>query len=293
MKILLPLVIILLFATSAIAQPSIDSLKIGSDQRSFYFYKPAKKIKKQTVIFIMHGSGGTGMNMIQPAARLQAVADSLGFFLVYPNGYKNYWNECRRYATSLANKEQVNEEAFFEAMLAYFNRQYKTRKDQYFAIGLSGGGHMAYKLAITMPQSCKGITAVVASLPDSSAMDCPPPNSPMAVLIANGTKDGLNKYEGGDIVINGSSWGRMRSTKNTFHVWAGAAGYAGAPVEEKMVDPYPDNGQNITRLSFRDEKKPDVILLSVNGGEHSFPKDLDIFLEAGAFFKRQQRKIRN
>lgn len=275
------------------AQPALDSIAIEGNYRSFYFYKPSNKIKKHAIIFLLHGSGGTGINMMKPAQQLQSIADSLGYFLVYPNGYKNYWNECRKYATSAANKENINETAFFNAMLKYFDSKYKTRKDLFYAIGLSGGGHMAYKLAMTMPGKCAGITAVVASLPDSSSIDCMASGKPLPVLIANGTKDDLNKYYGGEIIIDNKNWGIMRSTESTFNYWAALAGYTGNAVKEELKDPYPENGQTITKFSYADANKPSVILLKVNGGEHAFPKDVNVFLEAGKFFKEEERKIFN
>ncbi len=70
--------------------------------------------------------------------------------LVYPNGYKKYWNECRKVASSLANQENINEEAFFGGMIDYFGKKYKIDEKQVFAVGTSGGGHMCYKLAMTM-----------------------------------------------------------------------------------------------------------------------------------------------
>jgi polyhydroxybutyrate depolymerase len=292
MKKVIFLVMVVFNSFAVRAQPVIDSLVIEGNYRSFYFYKPLKSIKKDRIIFILHGSGGNGTNMIKPARELQSIADSLGYFLVYPNGYKNYWNECRRYATSLANKENINETAFFNAMLIYFNSTYKTNKKDFFAIGLSGGGHMAYKLAMTMPEKCLAITAVVASLPDTSAMDCIVSGKPKAVLIANGTRDGLNKYDGGEIIINNSSWGLMRSTKNTFKYWATLAGYTGEPVKEEVQDLFPDNGQTITRFTYKIAKQPAVILLKVNEGEHTFPKDLDIFIEAGKFFKAEEKRLK-
>lgn len=276
----------------SLGQTSFDSLLIEGRYRSFYYKTPAAKTKQPTIIFIMHGSGGSGTNMMEPAKNLQAVADSLGFFLVYPNGYKNYWNECRKNATSLANKENINEQAFFNTMLQYFHKKYSTRKKQFFCIGLSGGGHMGYKLAMTMPEKCIGITAVVASLPDSVSTDCEDTKKPVAVLIANGTKDGLNKYDGGDIIINGSCWGVMQSTQQCFQYWASLAGYTGAPVTEPIADPDPNNGQNITRYTYNEKGKPAVVLLKVNGGEHAFPKDVDIFITGANFFLQEMKRLK-
>ena len=286
------LIIILVCSINATAQPVLDSVLIEGNYRSFYFYKPSGKVKNHRLVFIMHGSGGNGTNMLNPAEGLQAISDSLGYFLVYPNGYKNYWNECRKLATSAANKENINEQAFFENMLRYFQSKYKTDKDNFFAIGLSGGGHMAYKLAMTMPGKCMAITAVVASLPDSSSIDCVASGRSKAVLIANGTKDGLNKYEGGEIIIGGNNWGIMRSTENTFRYWASLAGYSGQPKKEEVADPYPSNDQTITKFSYSEPGKAAVVLLRVNGGDHAFPKDVDIFIEAAKFFKAEEERIK-
>lgn len=292
MKTIFNYCVLLLLANNLQAQTVADSILIEGHYRSFYFKKPATASKDQTIIFIMHGSGGNGTLMMEPAKNLQAAADSLGFFLVYPNGYKNYWNECRRYATSATNKEDINEPAFLNAMLEYFSKNYGTRKKYFFCIGLSGGGHMSYKLAMTMPGKCMGITAVVASLPDSASMDCVWGKKPLAVLIANGTKDGLNKYDGGDIIINGSSWGVMQSTNQCFHYWASLAGYTGEPVTEELPDPAPNNGQNITRYTYDEKGKPAVVLLKVNGGEHAFPKDVDIFITGANFFIKEMKRLK-
>ncbi len=289
-RIVLSLIIVLT-CSKADAQVSLDSIKVDGIYRSFHFYKPAKKHKKLQLIFVLHGSGGNGTNMVKPAMHLQAVADSLGYFLVYPNGYKSYWNECRRYATSAANRENINEEGFFNAMLQYFHSKYATKSSSFFAIGLSGGGHMAYKLAMMMPEKCIAITAVVASLPDSASIDCMLAGKPKAVLIANGTKDGLNKYNGGEIIIDNKNWGVMLSTESTFFYWAHLAGYTGKAVQEELADPHPGNGQTITRFSFSDKNKPTIVLLRVNDGEHTFPKDVDVFMEAAKFFKAEQKRL--
>ncbi len=274
------------------AQMKMDSLLIEGNYRSFYFKEPAGISKNKSIIFIMHGSGGNGTNMMEPSKALQEIAASQGYFLVYPNGYKNYWNECRLHAKSTANKENINEQAFFEAMLKYFHKKYKTTEKQFFAIGLSGGGHMAYKLAMTMPEKCKAITAIVASLPGTDNMDCEGKNKAVAVMIANGTKDGLNKYNGGDIIINNENYGSIRGTDSTFHYWANLAGYNGDPVTEELPDPDVNNGQTITKLTYKEKNKPAVILLRVNGGEHTFPKDVNIFLNAASFFTEEQKRLR-
>ena len=280
------LIIFCTFSKLSGAQVIKDSILIEKNYRSFYFNKPLVSTTNFEVIFILHGSGGNGIQMMPPAKKLEEISAKDKVLLVYANGYKNFWNECRMSATSLANTENINEQAFFEGMLAYFHSKYQTNGSRFFVIGLSGGGHMAYKLALTIPSKCKGISAVVANIPDTTNLDCETAGKPVAVLISNGTNDRLNPYNGGTMTINGNSWGEVRSTERSFQYWASLAGYNGTPEVEEIPDSVVNN-QTLTRYTYSSKDKPEVTLLKVTGGEHAFPKDIDIFLESWKFFKRE------
>lgn len=273
--------------TSSYAQYITDSIKVDDKYRSFSFQDPTSAPKDLTVIFILHGSGGTGKDMMPPSAGLQKIAATEHLLLVYPDGYKHYWNECRKGATSEANQMDINEQGFFNGMIRYLGAHYDINTKSFFAIGLSGGGHMAYKLGMTMPDKFKAVSAIVANLPDTGNLDCVEAKKPIAVMITNGTKDPLNHYEGGDIIINGKNWGAVRSTERTFAYWASLAGYKGKPVVTDLPDADTTNDQSITRYTYQQSGKPEVTLLKVNGGTHAFPKDIDIFLESWEFFKRE------
>jgi polyhydroxybutyrate depolymerase len=53
---------------------------------------------------VLHGSGGSGLGMMQSAKGLESISGKENFLAVYPDGYLHYWNECRKEASSLANK---------------------------------------------------------------------------------------------------------------------------------------------------------------------------------------------
>jgi polyhydroxybutyrate depolymerase len=249
--------------------------------------QPAKYASKSELVFILHGSGGDGKGMMQPAKNLQAIAEKENLLLVYPDGYKRFWNECRKNATSEANKVDINEESFFSAMLDYFGKNYNANSKRFFVIGLSGGGHMAYKLAITMPDRCKAISAIVANLPDTNNLDCIEAGKPVAVMISNGTVDDLNPYNGGEMIMSGASWGYVRSTNRSFHYWADLAGYKGKPSVQVMARADTTIKQTVIRNTYRKKRKPEVTLFRVEGGGHAFPKTFDVFLESWKFFQRE------
>ena len=123
------------------------------------------------------------------AANLKAISTRENILMIYPDGYKKFWNECRKMATSAANLENIDENSFFNEMIEYFVKKYKINPGQVFAIGTSGGGDMTYKLALTMPQKFKAISAIIANLPDTGYMDCPEKKLPIPVMITNGTND--------------------------------------------------------------------------------------------------------
>ncbi len=268
-----------------------DSIKVDNHYRTFAF-QPLTSLKNGAkVIFLLHGSGGSGKDMVPPSAGLQKAAASENLLLVYPDGYRHYWNECRKGATSEANVVDINEQGFFKGMIAYLSKRYGVDTASSFAIGLSGGGHMAYKLGMTMPGKFKAVSAIVASLPDTGNLDCADAKAPLAVMITNGTKDGLNHYEGGDIIIGGKNWGAIRSTDRTFAYWATLAGYRGQPTATTLADRDTSNGESIVRYTHLQPGKPEIALLKVVGGGHGFPKDIDIFLESWAFFKRALLRV--
>ncbi|NBB20769.1 poly(3-hydroxybutyrate) depolymerase [Runella sp. CRIBMP] len=285
MKKKLFLFFLVLLVHTAHCQLVSDSVLIEGHYRTFHFLAPADK--QSSLLFVLHGSGGNGRRMRSGAQKLEAIAPNENILMVYPDGYKNYWNECRKTAQSAANMENINDNAFFQSMITYFEQKYVINPKKVFAVGSSGGGHMAYKLAVTMPEQFRAITALIANLPDTNNMDCTEKRMAIPVMIVNGTADRTNPYAGGEVLTNGISLGFVRSTDRTFKYWSELAGYAGRPKMEALPDTDPTDGRTIERYTYKEPGKPEVTLLKVLNGEHNSPRDIDVYLEAWAFFKRQ------
>ena len=265
------------------AQVVNDSILIDGHYRNFHFNLPLKNSKNASLIFVLHGSGGNGLKSMKGASKLLNIANEENLLILFPDGYLNNWNECRKNAPAIANVENIDENTFFTKMIDYCQSKYLINSNKIFAIGTSGGGHMVYKLAMTMPEKFKAITAIVANLPDASNMDCVEKKMPIAVMIINGTNDLTNPYNGG---ISAKNKGLVISTDATFHYWATINGYEGKPTMEELPDLEPD-GKTIEKYTFKQNGKPEVVLLKVINGEHNNPKNIDVFLESWNFFKRQ------
>lgn len=267
-----------------------DSVLIEGHYRFFHFEQPSPTIRDASLVFILHGSGSSGIAVRRTALRLERIARTEHLIMVYPEGYKGYWNECRKAANSPPNLESINEQAFFDSMISYFESKYHVDHRSIFAIGTSGGGHMVYKLALTMPEMFRAFTAIIASLPTPANMDCRELHVPVAIMIINGTQDPVSPWEGGLVSAGAITMGPVRPTEATFAYWAKQAGYMGTPVKEHLPDTDPGDGKTIEKYTYSDAHKPDVVLLKVIGGHHDYPNDIDVYLEAWNFFKRQMNK---
>ncbi|MDR6804456.1 polyhydroxybutyrate depolymerase [Dyadobacter sp. BE34] len=278
---------LILVAFSANAQHVLDSLLIDGHYR-VYAYNPSVKVKPgASMVFVMHGSGGEPLGFARRGAKLESLSESENVLVVYPGGYKKYWNECRKASTAVANTQNLNEEAFFNALIDLFASKYKINKKQVFATGFSGGGHMAYKLALTMPGKIRAVSAIVANLPTDENMDCTAMNVPLPVMITNGTADQTNPYNGGEVTTPGVTLGKVRSTDQSFQYWAKLDGYSGEPVKSIMPDGDTSNNITVEKYTYQKKGKPEVTLLKVVNGKHEFVTDFDMFEESWKFFKRQ------
>ena len=275
------------------AQVVSDSVLIEGNYRSFHFTKPNPNAPLTDLMFIVHGSGGNGLEMRErtmASSKIEEKAAQVQTLIVYPSAYKKYWNECRKASPAEANVLNINEQAFFDAMIQYCQKHFGINKKHIFVAGMSGGGHMAYKLALTMPNTFKAVAAFIANLPDSTNMDCATSAAKaIPMMIVNGTDDPINPYNGGDVNLGTMKMGRVLSTENTLDYWANLAHYKGTPKKELLPDNVPNDGQTIEKYTYKKKRRPEIVLYKVIGMKHSFPSDMDGLVEALTFFKRQTK----
>lgn len=106
-------------------------------------------------------------------------------------------------------------------------------------------------------------------------------------MIVNGTADEINPYNGGEVKLGPKvNLGFVRSTDRTLQYWSSLAGYTGSPKMEIMPDRDPQDGKTVEKYTYKSKGKPEITLFKVIGGKHDYPNDIDIYLEAWNFFKR-------
>ena len=231
MKKLLIFILILLFLISCKENELPEEVKKGliknnkiivqDEQREYHLFLP-NDLKDCSVVFLLHGNGGSADDMIgetgvkAPYKVWLTLASQSNFIVVIPNGNKGTnnkrgWNDCREEATQNPTSDDL---LFLDTLLETIQTTYKTNPKKVFVVGTSNGGHMAIRLAQEIPQKITAFAVIAAAMPYNST--CITSSIPISALFMNGTDDPILPYNGGQIAGNR---GEVFSTAATINYW--------------------------------------------------------------------------
>ncbi len=93
-------------------------MEFGGHSRSWLTYIPAARAERPALVLVMHGSLGDGEGM-RSATRFSfdVLAERHGFVVVYPDGYRRHWNDCRAGADYAAKLENIDDVGFLRALV--------------------------------------------------------------------------------------------------------------------------------------------------------------------------------
>jgi len=198
------------------------SILVHDLQREFYYFVPEPLSKNASLIFVLHGSSMEAKEMESMTGRqFTRLADSSkNVIIVYPQGYKKFWNDCRKSALFETKTLNVDDVGFFESMIKFFVEKHGIDAHSVFVTGYSNGAHMCFKLAKERPDLFKGFAPVCGNLPFVDNDDCYQAQQPVSMLLINGTADPINPYNGGPVNTgDGMNRGNVISTEETLHYW--------------------------------------------------------------------------
>lgn len=250
--------------------------------RTAKYYIPARLGANRPLIFVLHGSRGTGDAVRKMTGyEFDRLADSEKFIVVYPDGYEGYWNGCRGTANYSANTENIDDIGFFEAMIDYFAKNYRIDKTEVFATGFSNGGHMVLRFAFEIPDTFAAVAPIAANIPADENFDCDRVGKPVSIAIFNGTEDPINPYEGGLVEIFGDkSRGVVMSSDETVSYWKDLAGIDALPIVKEYPQRDNDPETKVIITSWRGANDIEVRLYTLVGSGHVVPSRKLTFGEA-------------
>ncbi|MEK1908459.1 MAG: PHB depolymerase family esterase [Pseudomonas sp.] len=252
-----------------------ERIELGGLQRDYAFYLPAKLPANAPLLFVLHGSLQTIEDMRTfTGYQFERLADQHGFIVVYPQGFKNNWNDCRRTADYPARTQNIDDKGLIAALIQRFAAQHGADPRRAFLAGYSNGGHLGLRIALEQPQLLAGVAAIAANLPTDDNLDCTPSGQAVPVLFMNGTRDPVNPYNGGVVTLFGlGNRGTVRSSYESALYFANLAGYPPAAVHSSTVWSDPDDrARRVTLDQWQTGDRAEVALYSLIGGGHLIPQ---------------------
>ena len=250
------------------------SLEHGGRTRTWHAYLPKQRAPAPALVLVMHGSAGDWAQARGGYAyEFDVLAERDGFVPIYPDGFEQHWNDCRKAAPYAANTLDVDDVGFLRALVERFASEHGADRTRVFATGISNGGQMALRLALEAPDLVRAVAPVVASLPAERNMDCRPAGRPVATLLMNGTADPMNPWAGGDAALYGliGNRGAVLSSEESIDYFRDIAGYTGAPHTELLPDTDPDDGSRVEVRRWDAPGRKPVALYAVLNGGHNAP----------------------
>src|SRR5207248_10234414 len=84
------------------------------------------------------------------------LADKHGFLVVYPDGFDNTWNDCRRGSPFSSKRLKIDDAGFIKSLVNHEVTAHAVDRKRVFAAGWSNGAQLAYRLALEYPEDFAG-----------------------------------------------------------------------------------------------------------------------------------------
>lgn len=230
--------------------PLTDTVEIGGRRRRYLHLAPTTPNPDAPLLLALHGTTQKPGTMRRFSGRtFERLAESLGADLVYLEGYRRAWNDGRRIQTSAAQRENVDDIGFVEAVVRRFDRPT-------LAIGYSNGGQLLHRYVRESDVPLAGAMLIAAGLPVAEDREYPDDlRQSIPTLLVQGTADPVMPYNGGTVRVLGRSKGQVISARDT----AAAYGRTTDAPRESTDGP-------VTRTDW-----PGVRLITLAGAGHIIP----------------------
>ena len=255
------------------------TIQVANQTRSYLFYVPKKLSNKPALIIALHGTRMNADKMRQwTAFEFDQLADQKGFVVIYPNGYKGNWNDCRSNVPFPAKKENIDDVGFIQSLVDKFKKDYAVDPGKVYVFGFSNGGQMALRLAMEKPSLIAAVSAIGANLPTLATCSCKLEGQTSRVMLVTGTKDPINPYYGGDVTLFGfKKIGTVISAQASAESLAERNGIITKPFTEKIhkskeYDLEENKSIYTERESWTKVGQAVVELYTIYGGGHVIPQ---------------------
>lgn len=269
-KYFLALFVFAIFSVIYAAGDIEGKFTVDGNEREYILHLPKNYGSESLpLVMVFHGGGGTA-EQIKDHTKFNKLADKENFIVVYPNSVDKNWNDGRIGDKLPMDRDDVK---FINMLLDTLIANYKVNSKRVFSTGISNGGFFSFYLALKLSPRILGIAPVAANIPDN-LKDSWKTEFPVSLLLINGTKDPLVKFDGGPVGFwddDGGNRGKSISTSWTIKIWTENNSCQSAAKIEEMDDKEDDGCTPGKETYYKCNDGTKVTLVTIKGGGHTWP----------------------
>lgn len=282
MRLPLVLLSVALVTSAHAAKIGPDSVTTADGQRTFLLAQPERgPAGARPLVLVLHGHGGSAAQALgqkagaSPLAAWLPIADREGVYIAALDGSKAGdgkagWNDCRRDAPG---NPPVDDVAFAREVVHKLAAAGRVDPQRVYAMGMSNGAMMTYRLAQELSPPLAGFAAVSGLM--ASDNGCAPTRQPqqkMPAMVITGTEDPLVPYNGGQVSFGKAKRGGVLGADATVQALR-RMNQNTAPAQRTVFGVAQQRDSSwVERLDFGAANDPGrVALLTVHGGGHIEP----------------------
>ncbi len=266
---LIPVCIFAVFSLTYSADDVDGKITVDGIDREYILHLPRNYGSESLpLVMVFHGGGGTA-EQIKNHVKFNKLADKENFIVVYPNAVDKNWNDGRIGDKLPMDRDDVK---FISMLLDTLTANYKVNSKRVFSTGISNGGFFSFYLALKLSSRILAIAPVTANLPEN-LKDSWKTDKPISVLLINGTKDPLVKFDGGPVGFRDDESGRGVSLSTSWTIkilTENNSCMPGVKVEE-LDDKEDDDCKAEKETYYKCADGTKVILVTIKGGGHTWP----------------------
>lgn len=260
-----------MLASAAPAQAA--QFDFGGLARTYGLHVPAGVEHPSGLVVNLHAAGATGAGQ-EALTNYDAVADTYGFVAAYPDGIDLSWADGR--GASQPDRQGVDDVGFLSALIGKLVTDFGIDPGRVFVTGLSAGAFMANRLACDRADLVAAVAPVAGTLGVNVGCN---PSRPVSVLQIHGTADPIVPFNGGPMTGRGGASDIISATAMSER-WRQVDG---CPDPVQDVLPSASDGTVTSRMTSAPcAAGTDVVLLTVDGGGHTWPGAPDILPDVGS-----------
>lgn len=239
-------------------------LASGGTQRRYRTHYPMVSGTGPRPLIVALHQGASSPQSMEYSIGLDAVADRLALYVVYPEALGGYWNNGR--PNSVKRSGGINDAQFMIDVVENAKKKLPVDSKRIFIVGQGDGGIMAMQAVTAAPGIFRGVAVVGAQMLAGQRM----PKTPMPALFIHGNADPVFPWQGMAAVKDGGPLVSVDATVKSYLVLDGLG--SAKPTVTAMPNRDAQDGTTVTRSVWGpSDKGLTVTLYTVVGGGSPWP----------------------